>query len=128
MPIATTTVTVEGHSGTDLTLSARADRRHPNIHAHELGHEAQTVTVTASHDDRCGRRPGHAHTHGEGPTGAYQDLTKTVMVTVDDDEETRVVTLSVTVDDDESLGPIDEGAVQSYRSAVTPAPTWPCPA
>ena len=113
VPIATTTVTVEGHAGTDLTLSGPIDDT--LTFTPDNWDTAQTVTVTATHDDDAVDDPATLTHTARG--GAYQDLTKTVTVTVDDDEETRVE-LSV-----ESLGPIDEGAVQSYTVRLSSEPT-----
>ena len=113
VPIATTTVTVEGHAGTDLTLSGPTDDTLTFTPTN--WDTAQTVTVTATHDDDAVDDPAMLTHTAKG--GAYQDLTKTVMVTVDDDEETRVE-LSV-----ESLGPIAEGADVSYTVRLSSEPT-----
>ena len=113
VPIATTTVTVEGHAGTDLTLSGPIDDT--LTFTPDNWDTAQTVTVTATHDDDAVDDPATLTHTAKG--GAYQDLTKTVTVTVDDDEETRVE-LSV-----ESLGPVAEGTDVSYTVSLSSEPT-----
>ena len=113
VPIATTTVTVEGHDGTDLTLSGPIDDT--LTFTPDNWDTAQTVTVTAAHDDDAVNEQVTLKHSAEG--GVYEGLTKELPVTVDDDEETGVV-LSA-----ESLGPVAEGADVSYTVRLSSEPT-----
>ena len=83
VPTATTTVTVRGHAGTDLSL----DRTSLTFTSSNWN-TAQTVTVTASHDDDAVTdRVTLTHTAaGE----EYEGLTKALEVTVIEDEVTGV--------------------------------------
>ena len=83
VPTATATVTVRGHAGTDLSL----DRTSLTFTSSNWN-TAQTVTVTASHDDDAVTdRVTLTHTAaGE----EYEGLTKALEVTVIEDEVTGV--------------------------------------
>ena len=113
VPIATTTVTVEGHAGTDLTLSGPIDDT--LTFTPDNWDTAQTVRVTVAHDDDAVDEQVTLKHSAEG--GAYEGLTKDIQVTVADDEETEVV-LSP-----ESLGPVAEGTDVSYTVSLSSEPT-----
>ena len=110
VPTVTVTVGIGGHTGTDLTLSAATltfDSSNWN--------SPRTVTVTASHDaDAVNDVETLTHT-AEG--GEYGNVRRELPVTVDDDEETGVV-LSP-----ESLGPVAEGASETYTVSLSSEPT-----
>ena len=110
VPTEAVTVSVSGHDGSDLTLSTTT-----LTFTGSNWNNPQTVTVTASHDDDAVNDPATLTHTAKG--GAYQGVTEKVAVTVDDDEETRVE-LSV-----ESLGPVEEGATQSYMVKLSSEPT-----
>ena len=114
VPTETVTVTVSGQAGTDLTLSGVSATGTLTFTTSDWN-TPQTVTVTASHDADAVDDPATLTHAAKG--GAYQGVTETVAVTVDDDEETRVE-LSV-----ESLGPIEEGAGETYTVKLSSEPT-----
>ena len=114
-PTETVTVTVSGHSGTDLTLSGLSASSTLTFTTSNWN-EAQTVTVTAAHDaDAVNDEETLTHT-AEG--GAYEGLTEDMAVTVDDDEETNIL-LSTT-----SLAPVEGNAAgTTYTVRLTSEPT-----
>ena len=114
VPTVTVTVTIGGHTGTDLALSGLSANSTLTFTASNWN-SPRTVTVTASHDDDAvNDRETLTHT---ARGGEYRDVRKELPVTVDDDEETGVV-LSP-----ESLGPIAEGSARSYTVSLSSEPT-----
>ena len=111
VPTETVTVRVSGHGGTDLTLSTTTLTFNSSN-----WNTAQTVTVTAApDDDAVDDRVTLTHS-AEG--GAYDGLTRELTVSVDDDEERRVV-LSET-----SLRPVEGDATgQTYTVRLSSQPT-----
>ncbi len=100
-PSATVTVTITGHSGTDLTLGTTLLTFNPS--GSNLWSTAQTVTVSAGEDgDAANDAATLLHTASGGD---YAGETASLAVTTTDDEatQTRAVNLSVTPN------PVDEG-------------------
>ena len=92
-PSATVTVAIAGHAGTDLTLGATSLTFNPS--GSGLWSAAQTVTVSAGHDDDTSNDAATLVHTASG--GDYDSETANVAVTVtDDDPATRTVSLSVT--------------------------------
>ena len=108
-PTAQVTVTITGHSGTDLTLDKTSLTFTTTNWA-----AAQTVTVTAGQDDDAeDDKVTLTHT---ASGGGYGSVAEDLDVTVDDDDEPGL-DLSKT-----SLGPA-EGASESYTVALETQPT-----
>ena len=100
-PSVTVTVTITGHSGTDLTLGTTLLTFNPS--GSNLWSTAQTVTVSAGEDgDAANDAATLLHT---ASGGGYAGETASLAVTTTDDEatQTRAVNLSVTPN------PVDEG-------------------
>ena len=113
VPTEPVTVTVRGHAGTDLSLSTTT-----LTFTSSNWNAPQTVTVTASHDDDAvNDKVALKHT---GAGGAYEGLTVRVDVTVDDDEETRVVLSLTSVEIDEGN---TAGAIYTVKLSSEPTST-----
>ena len=113
-PTATTTVTITGHSGTDLTLSGPTNGELTFTSSNWS--TAQTVTVKAAQDaDAVNDKETLTHT-GEG--GDYAGLTRDLPVTVDDDDEAGIVLSKA------SLGPAEgSSSGESYTVRLSSEPT-----
>ena len=85
-PSATVTVTVSGHSGTDLSLSGLTNDA--LTFTTNNWNTAQTVTVTAAEDDDA---VDGAVTLTHTPSGGGYEQTADLAVTIDDDEEAGLV-------------------------------------
>ena len=114
VPTVTVTVEVAGHDDSDLTFSGLSATGTLTFTSSNWATE-QTVTVKASHDDDAvNDEVTLTHT---GAGGAYEGLTESVDVTVDDDEETGVV-LSA-----ESLDLVEGAAGLTYTVSLSSEPT-----
>ena len=108
-PSASVTVTITGHSGTDLTLGETSLMFTTTNWA-----TGQSVTVTAGHDDdTVDDEEVLTHT---ASGGGYGSVSEDLPVTVDDDDEAGLV-LS-----EGSLGP-SEGGSESYTVALATQPS-----
>ena len=112
-PTAVVTVTIGGHSGTDVSLSG------PTLSGNELTFtpgnwdSAQTVTVNAGEDDDAGDESGVTLSHSVTGASEYAAITvvPSVAVTISDDD-----TVGVTVS--ETSLTIEEGGLgHLYRGA-----------
>ena len=114
VPVETITVTLSGHSGTDLALTGPTDDKLTFTSSN--WNTAQTVTVKAAEDDDAvNEKVTLTHT-GDG--GAYEDLTRDLTVTVDDDEEAGIVLSKA------SLGPVEgSSSGESYTVRLSSEPT-----
>ena len=65
-PSDTVTVTIGGHSGTDLSISGSTLNSNRLTFSTSNWDTAQTVTVKAGHDGKRGRRVGNPDAHGGG--------------------------------------------------------------
>ena len=112
-PTATTTVTITGHSGTDLTLTGPTSDELTFTSSN--WNTARTVTVKAAQDaDAYGDTATLTHTASGGD---YQGVVKELTVTVDDDETASLV-LSKT-----SLDPVEGDTTgQSYTVKLSHVP------
>ena len=108
-PTGQVTVTITGHSGTDLTLGETS-----LTFTTTNWSTAQTVTVTAGQDDDTADDEETLTHTASG--GGYGSVAEDLPVTVDDDDEPGLV-LSKS-----SLGPA-EGASESYTVALATQPT-----
>ena len=88
-PTASVTVTISGHAGTDLTLSAATLTNNALTFTAANWNTAQTVTVAAGHDDD-GIPDAATLTH-TASGGGYAGLTDELSVTVTDDDMPAVV-------------------------------------
>ena len=88
-PTASVTVTISGHAGTDLTLSGTTLTNNALTFTAANWNTAQTVTVTASHDND-GVPDAATLTH-DASGGGYAGLTDELSVTVTDDDTPAVV-------------------------------------
>ena len=114
-PTVEVTVTVSGHTGTDLTLTGLSGTNTLTFTATSWD-TTQTVTVKAGEDDNAA---DDSITLAHTPAGVeYAGATKDLSVTVDDDETAEVL-LS-----ESSLG-VDEGdtAGDTYTVKLSHAPT-----
>ena len=82
-PSATVTVTIGGHSGTDLTLSGDTLNSNQLTFTTSNWGTAQTVTVKAGDDDNASNE-SHSLTH-TAAGGGYASVSKSLPVTVTDD-------------------------------------------
>ena len=101
-PTEEVTVTVSGHSGTDLTLTGLSTTNTLTFTT-ENWETAQTVTVKAGQDDD-GADGTVTLTH-TAAGGEYADVTATLPVTVSDDDRSIVLTpATLTVDEGDATG------------------------
>ena len=114
VPVETITVTLSGHSGTDLALTGPTSDK--LTFTSSDWDTAQTVTVKAAQDDDAvNDKETLTHT-GEG--GAYKGLTRDLTVTVDDDDEAGIVLSKA------SLGPAEgNSSGESYTVRLSSEPT-----
>ena len=110
-PSAQVTVTITGHSGTDLTLDETSLTFTTTNWA-----TAQRVTVTAADDDDAADDEETLTHTASG--GDYASVAEDLEVTVDDDDEPGLVLSKP------SLGP-SEGASESYTVALATQPSAP---
>ena len=108
-PTAQVTVTVTGHSGTDLTLSTSS-----LTFTTTAWETAQTVTVTAGQDADAADDEATLTHRASG--GDYDSATAELSVTVDDDESVGLVPSK------SSLNPT-EGGDESYTVKLSTQPT-----
>ena len=113
-PTATVTVAITGQAGTDLTLGATSLTFNPS--GSNLWSTAQTVTVSAGHDDDTSNDAATLVHTASG--GGYDSETANVAVTVTDDDAPALVV------DPASLT-VAEGGSRSYtvRLATEPSAT-----
>ena len=88
-PSGTVTVTIGGHSSTDLTISGTALTGSTLTFTASNWNTAQTVTVKAAHDDNAGDE-SETLTH-TATGGDYANVTKDILVTVTDDDTVAIV-------------------------------------
>ncbi len=101
-PTEDVTVTVSGHTGSDLTLSGLSDTGTLTFTATDWD-DAQTVTVTAGHDDDLADDTVTLTHTAAG--GEYDAVTAAVAVTVaDDDRGILLSPAAVTVDEGDATG------------------------
>ena len=112
-PTGQVTVTITGHSGTDLTLGETS-----LTFTTTNWSTAQTVTVTAGQDDDTADDEETLTHTASG--GGYGSVAEDLPVTVDDDDEPGLVPGLVL--SKSSLGPA-EGASESYTVALATQPT-----
>ena len=112
-PTGQVTVTITGHSGTDLTLGETS-----LTFTTTNWSTAQTVTVTAGQDDDTADDEETLTHTASG--GGYGSVAEDLDVTVDDDDEPGLVPGLVL--SKSSLGPA-EGASESYTVALATQPT-----
>ena len=111
-PTAAVTVAITGHSGTDLTLDKTSLTFNPS--GSDLWSTAQTVTMSAGQDDDATNdRATLLHT---ASGGGYAGQTKSLAVTVDDDDTVEIV-LSAS-----ALG-VNEGGDNTYTVRLATEPT-----
>ncbi len=108
-PTDTVTVTISGHSGTDLTLDDTSLEFTPST-----WNDAQTVTVTAGEDDDTAN-DSETLTH-EASGGGYDDVEADLAVTVTDNDAPGLVLSPTSLD-------VDEGDDASYTVKLATAPT-----
>ncbi len=115
-PSAAVTVTVTGHSGTDLTLGQTTLTFNPS--GSNLWSTAQTMTVTAGEDnDFANDTVTLVHT---ASGGGYDSETADVAVTIEDDDTPAAVRFI------SAAGSVDEGdGTRNVEVAISPAPTAP---
>ena len=113
-PTATATVEITGHVDASIALSGLSASSTLTFTASNWD-TPQTVTVTADEDDNAVDEPATLTHTANG--GDYVDVTKELVVTVDDDEETDLE-LSAT-----SLAPVEGGSAQTYTVRLTSQPT-----
>ena len=113
LPTADVRVDISGHAGTDLTVSPTAlDFTTGNWST------AQTVTVTAAHDDDAVAEAGIILTHEVNGTGDYASIQEQeVEVTITEDDEARVNVSSTEVTARE------EGTDGSYDVSLSAEPS-----
>ena len=112
-PTATTTVVITGHGAAPVSLSGLSASSTLTFTATNWD-TPRTVTVTATQDpDAVDDRATLTHTANGGD---YVNVTKDIVVTVDDDEVTDL-DLSAT-----SLAPVEGGSAQTYTVRLTSQP------
>ena len=112
-PTETVTVTISGHSGTDVSLDKTS-----LTFATSTWNTAQTVKVTAAHDvDGADDNVTLTHT---ATGGEYEDVTADLAVTIDDDETVSVVLSKTAISVDEGD---DTGATYTVKLATQPSET-----
>ena len=109
VPTQDVTITISGHSGTDLDLSTTTLTFTDSDWSTE-----QTVTVTAGQDDDAGNDEATLTLTGAG--GEYAGVKAEIAVTVDDDETPDLVL------DKPSLN-VTEGAAAEYSVRLSHVPT-----
>ena len=117
-PAGDVTVTVSGHSGTDVGLSAALFTSNVLTFTTANWSTAQTVTVTAAEDDDAVTDPAVTLAHAVASTddSDYDALTdQTVTVTITDDD-------AVGVDISETALTVTEGSSKSYTVKLTSQP------
>ena len=117
-PAGDVTVTVSGHSGTDVGLSAALFTDNKLTFTTVNWATAQTVTVTAAEDDDAVTDPAVTLVHAVASTddSDYDALTdQTVTVTITDDD-------AVGVDISETTLTVTEGSSKSYSVELTSQP------
>ena len=115
-PTASVTVTISGHAGTDLTLSAATLTNNALTFTAANWNTAQTVTVAAGHDDD-GIPDAATLTH-TASGGGYAGLTDELSVTVTDDDTPAVVLTPGAIAMEES-----QEATYTVRLATEPTVT-----
>ena len=113
-PTAAVTVTIGGHTDTDLTLSGVSASSTLTFTTTNWNSE-QTVTVKAGEDDDAYNDTATLTHTASG--GDYKDVTKDLSVTVDDDE-TAAIVLS-----ESSLEPLENATGATYTVHLSHVPT-----
>ena len=117
-PAGDVTVTVSGHSGTDVGLSAAVFTDNVLTFTTVNWDTAQTVTVTAAEDDDAVTDPAVTLVHAvaSADDSAYDALAaQTVTITITDDD-------AVGVDISEAALTVTEGSSKSYTVELTSQP------
>ena len=110
-PTADVTVTISGHSGTDITLSDTT-----LAFTTDTWNTAQTITVTAAEDDDAVDEDDVTLTHTAAGGGYDGVTTGNVTVTIGDDDTAGITTSEAAFD-------IDEGTAGSYTVVLDTEPT-----
>ena len=115
-PTADVTITIGGHSGTDITLSGATLSNNALVFTSEDWDRAQTITVTAGEDNDAVDENDVTLTHTAAGGGYDGVTTGSVTVTIGDDDTAGITT-------SESAFDIDEGASSTYTVVLDTEPT-----
>ena len=111
-PTATVTVTISGHSGTDLTLSGTTLTNDTLTFTETTWNTVQTVTVAAASDDDSANDTSILTHTAAG--GDYAGVTGTLTVLVTDHDTGALRLVDGTLTDPGNAGALSEGRLEIY--------------